>query len=62
MEIGYNVPMRNQNVVQGFRIYLRGFNLFTLASNNIVDPESDYWNGRFYPQARIVSAGFSITF
>jgi len=62
LEIGYRFPMGRQNAVQMFRVYVRGFNLATIAANKIVDPESNYWNGKGYPQARIISGGFSISF
>jgi len=62
LEIGYTVPMSSQNVVQRFRVYLRGFNLLTFHKNKIYDPEGTNSAGTFYPQARIISGGFSIAF
>jgi len=62
LEIGYTVPMGKQNVVQRFRVYLRGFNLLTFHKNKIYDPEGTNSAGTFYPQARIISGGFSIAF
>jgi TonB-linked SusC/RagA family outer membrane protein len=62
IEIGYNVPMGRQNVVQRFRVYLRGFNVATIAANRIYDPESINEAGTYYPQARIITSGLSITF
>ncbi len=62
LEIGYTVPMGTQNVVQRFRVYLRGFNLLTFHKNKIYDPEGTNSAGTFYPQARIISGGFSIAF
>jgi TonB-linked SusC/RagA family outer membrane protein len=62
LEIGYTVPMGNQNVVQRFRAYIRGFNLLTIAKQKIYDPEGTTGSGVFYPQSRILSGGFSITF
>jgi len=62
LEIGYTVPMGSQNVVQRFRVYIRGFNLLTFAKNKIYDPEGTNSAGTFYPQSRIISGGFSIAF
>jgi len=62
LEIGYTVPMGKQNVVQRFRVYVRGFNLATFHKNKIYDPEGTNSAGTFYPQARIISGGFSIAF
>ncbi len=62
MEIGYSIPMGSQNVLQRARVYLRGFNVATIAANNIYDPESDNSAGTNYPQARIISLGASLTF
>ena len=62
LEIGYTVPMGKQNVVQRFRVYLRGFNLLTFSKNKIYDPEGTNSAGTFYPQARIISGGFSLAF
>ena len=54
--------MGSQNVLQRARVYLRGFNVATIAANNIYDPESDNSAGTNYPQARIISLGASLTF
>lgn len=62
LEIGYSVPMGNQNVVQRLRVYLRGFNLLTFHKNKIYDPEGTNSAGTFYPQSRIISLGFGVTF
>jgi TonB-linked SusC/RagA family outer membrane protein len=62
LEIGYSIPMGKQNVVQRFRVYLRGFNVATIAAQNIYDPETEDQSGQNYPQARIISLGGSITF
>jgi hypothetical protein len=62
LEIGYSIPMGNQNVIQRARVYLRGFNVATIAAQNIYDPENDNSWGTNYPQARIISLGASLTF
>ena len=62
LEIGYQIPMGTQNVVQNLRVYIRGFNLATWADIPVVDPEVTNTQARYYPQARILSTGLSVTF
>ena len=62
LEIGYVIPMGNQQVIQRLRVYVRGFNLATFTKIPIVDPESTNESARYYPQARILSMGLSVTF
>ncbi len=64
LELGYTLP---QNILNRFklgslRIYVNGLNLFTVAGNDIFDPESENSAGTNYPQQRILNTGISVTF
>lgn len=64
LEVGYNLPT---NVIerigmQNMRIYLNGFNLLTLDSFELMDPETQNQAGSYYPQKRVLNAGISLTF
>ena len=50
--------------MQRARVYLNGFNLFSLhnVKRYNIDPEVSDTNGLGYPQSRVVSAGFNLTF
>ena len=62
LEVGYNLPMGNQTVIQRARVYVRGFNLLTFSKQKVYDPEGTVGSGVFYPQSRILSVGFSVAF
>ena len=62
IELGYNIPLGNQQVVQRLRIYVNALNLVTWDTNKIFDPESDNPAGTYYPQSRVINTGLSITF
>ncbi|WP_233219169.1 SusC/RagA family TonB-linked outer membrane protein [Adhaeribacter arboris] len=63
-EIGYNLPT---NIGQRFginnlRVYVNGLNLITWDKTDVFDPESTGGNAQYYPQARILNTGVSVTF
>ncbi|MFC3416546.1 SusC/RagA family TonB-linked outer membrane protein [Algoriphagus hitonicola] len=64
VEIGYNLPqaMADRIGVGNLRVYLNGLNLFTWDKLKVYDPESNNSTGQYYPQARIISTGLSVTF
>lgn len=63
-EIGYTLPKAWQRAVamRNARIFFRGTNLFTFSSFDLWDPEMGSTNGLKYPNQRIYSLGFEITF
>ncbi len=64
LELGYTLPsdLINKLHLGNARIYVNGLNLFTINALKVYDPESTNQAGTFYPQARVVNAGFNITF
>lgn len=65
-QVGYSFPNRLLTPigVQAFRIYVEGYNLFTLSKLNKynIDPESPAVNNGYYPQQRSFSVGVKLTF
>ncbi|MFM1912962.1 MAG: hypothetical protein RIR51_800 [Bacteroidota bacterium] len=64
IEFGYNVPKKllEKSFISNLRFYVNGFNVLTLASQKIFDPETTNGAGTFYPQQRIINFGFNLTF
>lgn len=64
MEIGYNLPahLSAKIGVGNLRVYANGLNLLTWDKLNVYDPETVSATGQYYPQARIISTGLSVTF
>jgi TonB-linked SusC/RagA family outer membrane protein len=64
MEIGYNLPahLSAKIGVENLRVYANGLNLLTWDKLNVYDPETVSATGQYYPQARIISTGLSVTF
>ena len=64
VEIGYTLPQKlfgPKVGVKSLRIYLAGYNLFTISGLKNVDPETnDYMYA--YPQMRIYNAGIKLSF
>ena len=63
VEIGYTIPQKvfNKLPIKGLRMYIAGYNLFTISELKNVDPETtDYMYA--YPQMRIYNAGVKLTF
>ncbi|WPV65169.1 TonB-dependent receptor [Chitinophaga sp. LS1] len=63
LEIGYSLSdlIKKRSGINGLRIYANCLNLFTLDKLGILDPESVNGNGQYYPQARVINAGFTLT-
>ena len=64
MELGYRLPDRLTSSVgmENMRVYVSGFNLLTWDSFKETDPESRNSSGQYYPQARVLNVGTSLTF
>jgi TonB-linked SusC/RagA family outer membrane protein len=64
LEIGYNLPetLSKKIGVGSLRVYANGMNLLTWDKMKIWDPESTSGNGQYYPQARIINTGVSVSF
>lgn len=64
LELGYTIPAGlGQRVgINMLRVYVNGLNLATINKLKVYDPENANPNGQYYPQARIINAGLSVTF
>jgi TonB-linked SusC/RagA family outer membrane protein len=64
LEIGYNIPahITEKIGVKNARFYVNGLNLITWSKNKVYDPESDNSLGQYYPQARVLNTGLSVSF
>jgi TonB-linked SusC/RagA family outer membrane protein len=64
VEIGYTLPAKigKKAGVGNLRVYANGLNLRTWAKQNIFDPESINTSLQYYPQARIINTGLTVTF
>lgn len=64
IELGYNLPakMIDKIKISNLRLFVNGLNVFTIDKNKIFDPEATAEAGVYYPQARVINAGLSLTF
>ncbi|WP_026955876.1 SusC/RagA family TonB-linked outer membrane protein [Algoriphagus vanfongensis] len=64
LEIGYNLPAHlTQKVgIQNARFYVNGLNLITWDDLKVYDPEGSSETGQYYPQARVINTGLSVSF
>lgn len=63
LEIGYTIPFKKQALgIKNMRLYVGGYNLFTLSKLDFIDPENTSSEAQNYPQVRIVNAGLKVTF
>ena len=64
LEIGYTLPatLTQKIGINNVRIYANGLNLFTIDKLKVYDPESNNSTGQYYPQARVINTGLSVTF
>ena len=63
-ELGYTIPAAFGERI-GFshlRLYVNGLNLFTWDKLGVYDPETASTTGQYYPQARILNTGITVTF
>jgi TonB-linked SusC/RagA family outer membrane protein len=64
IEIGYNLPTNilNKANLSNLRLFVNGLNVFTIDKIKVYDPEATAESGVYYPQARVINAGFVLTF
>ncbi len=66
LELGYTLPATFANKIglNNLRVYVNGLNLATYAPDmkGLFDPESTGGNAQYYPQARVVNTGLSVSF
>ncbi|QEC66569.1 TonB-dependent receptor [Panacibacter ginsenosidivorans] len=64
IELGYTLPAKllDKAKISSFRIFVNALNLFTVSKMKIFDPEATAGSGVYYPQSRVLNAGFSLTF
>lgn len=64
LEIGYNLPatITEKVGIRNARIYVNGLNLITWDKLGVMDPESSNSTGQYYPQARVINTGLSVSF
>lgn len=64
VDIGYNFQSDwlKQRHINTLRIYLSGFNLFTVSQIKELDPEAETGAGNYYPQQRSYNLGLSLSF
>jgi len=64
LELGYTLPasLLRKAGIGNLRVYVSGLNLLTWAKEDIYDPESTSADGHYYPQARLINTGVTVTF
>lgn len=64
MEIGYtlNANLLKKIGIQKLRLFMNGYNLFTLDHLGFIDPESKVTNKNKYPNTRIYNFGVNVNF
>jgi hypothetical protein len=64
VEFGYTLPtaLAKKAGIGTLRVYVSGLNLITWAKEKIYDPESSSSDGHYYPQARLINTGVTVTF
>jgi TonB-linked SusC/RagA family outer membrane protein len=64
LSVGYRLPesLTSRLGMQNMRVYVSGFNLLTWDTLKLIDPEGRSDNGQYYPQARVLNVGTSLSF
>jgi TonB-linked SusC/RagA family outer membrane protein len=64
LELGYTLPsaIGRRVGMNSLRVYVSGLNLLTIDKLKVYDPENANATGQYYPQARILNAGLTVTF
>lgn len=64
VEVAYNISssLLKKMRMENMRIYVSGFNLFSIDKIKIQDPEGTQAGGMYYPQQRIYNMGVNISF
>jgi TonB-linked SusC/RagA family outer membrane protein len=64
IELGYTLPagLLNRIKISSARIFVNGLNVLTFSKMKVYDPEATVESGVFYPQARVINTGLSVSF
>jgi hypothetical protein len=64
IELGYNLlpNILDKIKLSNLRVFVNGLNVFTIDKIKVFDPEATVQSGVYYPQARVINAGVSLTF
>ena len=64
LELGYTIPSQwgSRFGMSNLRVYVNGLNLLTWDNLKVYDPESNSATGQYYPQARVINGGVSVSF
>lgn len=66
VQLGYTLPalITNKIGLNNLRVYVSGLNLLTYAPamKGLFDPESTSGSAQYYPQARVINTGLSVSF
>ncbi|SOD83010.1 SusC/RagA family TonB-linked outer membrane protein [Spirosoma fluviale] len=66
LELGYTLPstIGSKIGLNNLRVYVNGLNLITYAPamKGLFDPESTSGSAQYYPQARVINTGVSVSF
>jgi len=64
IELGYTLPgaLTQRMRLGSVRAFINGLNVFTIAAQNIFDPETVNGAGTVYPQSRVINTGVTISF
>lgn len=63
IQIGYTLPRSLLKKIgfENLRIFVSGYNLFTITKLDLLDPEAPTGRGDYYPQQKILSFGLNFT-
>lgn len=64
IEVGYTLPqsLLTRFKISNLRFFVNGLNVFTIDKMKVYDPEATVISGVFYPQARVINGGLTVTF
>lgn len=62
IEIGYTFGLGDKLGIRDLRVYFNALNLLTFDKHKVFDPETESQSGVFYPQARVLNMGASLSF
>lgn len=64
VELAYNVPSSwlEKINIRDLRVFVSGFNLFSIDKIKVLDPEGSNAAGMYYPQQRVYNVGLSLSF
>ena len=64
VELAYNIPGKwlEKAKISNLRVFVSGFNLFSVDKIKILDPEGTNSSGMYYPQQRVYNLGVNVSF